>query len=74
MLEMILLTGSISPLDLLSGNVKLEPLEKLDIASTLPEISPDNYFKPHLYQSSEKSSPVASHEDLCSIMTSKNQR
>ncbi|KAI5713104.1 hypothetical protein M8J76_004647 [Diaphorina citri] len=64
---------SISPLDLLSGNVKLEPLEKLDIASTLPEISPDNYFKPHLYQS-DKTPPESSHDALCNIMTSKNQR
>lgn len=63
-----------SPLSLLSGNVKLEPLEKLDIASTLPEISPDNYFKPHLYQYNEKVSAEASHDELCNIMTSKNQR
>lgn len=64
--------------DLLSAGVKLEPLDVVDVAATLPEISPN--YKP-LPRFSPPTSPVwkkpkmmSEEEALSSIMAQKNLR
>ncbi|PSN45204.1 hypothetical protein C0J52_07147 [Blattella germanica] len=72
--------GMVDPiLDLLSPNVKLEPLHmEVDLDATLPPITPNYKPLPHynLYDSppQRKVKQLTEEEALCQVMSTKNQR